>query len=300
LVAEDITPSQFLSLDRQQLKGMVLEKTGRTSHTLILARAAAIPVLSGLPCASLSLHDRKPAILDAECAVLVTDPDEAVQGYYRVAQKLADRRHQQQSQDAGLPAVTRDGKAIEIAANIGSALEAPGAFASGAEGVGLFRTEMLFMDRERAPDQQEQFEAYQQVLMAAGERPVIFRTVDIGGDKHIPYLPIPQEENPFLGYRAVRIYPEFADLFRTQLRAIVRASAFGNARLMIPMVHSLDQILWVKNLLNEVRSALKAEGLRISADLPLGIMVEVPSVCFIIDHFCEEVDFFSVGSNDMT
>lgn len=300
LVAEDITPSQFLSLDRQQLKGMVLEKTGRTSHTLILARAAAIPVLSGLPCASLSLHDRKPAILDAECAVLVTDPDEAVQGYYRVAQKLADRRHQQQSQDAGLPAVTRDGKAIEIAANIGSALEAPGAFASGAEGVGLFRTEMLFMDRESAPDEQEQFEAYQQVLMAAGERPVIFRTVDIGGDKHIPYLPIPQEENPFLGYRAVRIYPEFADLFRTQLRAIVRASAFGNARLMIPMVHSLDQILWVKNLLNEVRSALKAEGLRISADLPLGIMVEVPSVCFIIDHFCEEVDFFSVGSNDMT
>lgn len=300
LVAEDLTPSQFLSLDTHYLKGMVLEKTGRTSHTLILARAASIPVLSGLTVASLEPFIGKEVILDGVCSVLVMEPDRAVNHYYSVAQRLADIRHQQQIKDAGLPALTRDNVPVDIAANIGSALEAPGAFASGAQGVGLFRTEMLYMDRDTAPDEQEQFEAYQQVLLTAEGKPVIFRTMDIGGDKQIPYLNIPQEENPFLGYRAVRIYPEFAHLFHTQLRAILRAGASGNALLMIPMVHSLDQILWVKQELQKVREELTSQGLRHTSNLPLGIMVEVPSVCFIIDHFCDEVDFFSIGSNDMT
>ncbi|MDM2974293.1 phosphoenolpyruvate--protein phosphotransferase [Citrobacter sp. CK198] len=300
LVAEDLTPSQFLSLDLQHLSGMILEKTGRTSHTLILARASAIPVLSGLPLDALGRYAGQPAVLDAQCGVLAINPNVAVCGYYAIAQQLADKRQQQQAREASLPAFSRDNQRLDIAANIGTALEAPGAFANGAEGIGLFRTEMLFMDRDSAPDEQEQFEAYQQVLLAAGEKPVIFRTMDIGGDKNIRYLNIPQEENPFLGYRAVRIYPEFAGLFRTQLRAILRAATFGQAQLMIPMVHSLDQILWVKSELQKAIVELKRDGLRHAATIPLGIMVEVPSVCYIIDHFCDEVDFFSIGSNDMT
>ncbi|HDS4605849.1 phosphoenolpyruvate--protein phosphotransferase [Citrobacter freundii] len=300
LVAEDLTPSQFLSLDLQHLSGMILEKTGRTSHTLILARASAIPVLSGLPLAVFNRYSGQHAVLDARCGVLAINPDDAVRGYYAIAQKLADECQRRQALDAAQPALTKDHQRIDVAANIGTALEAPGAFANGAEGIGLFRTEMLFMDRDSAPDEQEQFEAYQQVLLAAGDKPVIFRTMDIGGDKNIRYLNIPQEENPFLGYRAVRIYPEFAGLFRTQLRAILRAATFGNAQLMIPMVHSLDQILWVKSELQKALVALKADGLRHAPTISLGIMVEVPSVCYIIDHFCDEVDFFSIGSNDMT
>ncbi|EIY6939453.1 multiphosphoryl transfer protein [Escherichia coli] len=234
LVAEDLTPSQFLSLDLKNLAGMILEKTGRTSHTLILARASAIPVLSGLPLDAIARYAGQPAVLDAQCGVLAINPDDAVSGYYQVAQTLADKRQQQQ------------------------------------------------------------------VLLAAGDKPIIFRTMDIGGDKSIPYLNIPQEENPFLGYRAVRIYPEFAGLFRTQLRAILRAASFGNAQLMIPMVHSLDQILWVKGEIQKAIVELKRDGLRHAEMITLGIMVEVPSVCYIIDHFCDEVDFFSIGSNDMT
>lgn len=300
LVAEDLTPSQFLSLDLKNLAGMILEKTGRTSHTLILARASAIPVLSGLPLDAIARYAGQPAVLDAQCGVLAINPNDAVSGYYQVAQTLADKRQKQQAQAAAQLAYSRDNKRIDIAANIGTALEAPGAFANGAEGVGLFRTEMLYMDRDSAPDEQEQFEAYQQVLLAAGDKPIIFRTMDIGGDKSIPYLNIPQEENPFLGYRAVRIYPEFAGLFRTQLRAILRAASFGNAQLMIPMVHNLDQILWVKGEIQKAIVELKRDGLRHAETITLGIMVEVPSVCYIIDHFCDEVDFFSIGSNDMT
>ncbi|MDM2744491.1 MULTISPECIES: phosphoenolpyruvate--protein phosphotransferase [unclassified Citrobacter] len=300
LVAEDLTPSQFLSLNLQHLSGMILEKTGRTSHTLILARASAIPVLSGLPLEAISRYAGQQAVLDARCGVMSINPDEAVRGYYAIAQRLADECQRRQALDAAQSALTKDNQRIDVAANIGTALEAPGAFANGAEGIGLFRTEMLFMDRDSAPDEQEQFEAYQQVLLAAGDKPVIFRTMDIGGDKNIRYLNIPQEENPFLGYRAVRIYPEFAGLFRTQLRAILRAATFGNAQLMIPMVHSLDQILWVKNELQKAMVELKTDGLRHASTIPLGIMVEVPSVCYIIDHFCDEVDFFSIGSNDMT
>lgn len=300
LIADDLTPSQFLGMDRQYLRGMVLTSTGRTSHTLILARAAGIPVLTGIETSQVQHLKGKMVWLDADCGILVFNASHAIREYYLTANLLALQQQKQQLATVGLKSITRDGVVLDLSANIGSALDAPEAFSRGAEGIGLFRTEMLFMDRDTAPDEQEQFEAYQQVLLDAGERPVIFRTMDIGGDKKISYLNIGEEENPFLGYRAVRIYPEFTALFSTQLRAILRAAAWGYARLMIPMVHTLDEILWVKQQISTAITSLRVDGLRHADTIELGIMVEVPAVCFIIDHFCDEVDFFSIGSNDMT
>ena len=300
LVAEDLTPSQFLSLDLKNLAGMILEKTGRTSHTLILARASAIPVLSGLPLDAIARYAGQPAVLDAQCGVLAINPNDAVSGYYQVAQTLADKRQKQQAQAAAQLAYSRDKKRIDIAANIGTALEAPGAFANGAEGVGLFRTEMLYMDRTSAPGESELYNIFCQALESANGRSIIVRTMDIGGDKPVDYLNIPAEANPFLGYRAVRIYEEYASLFTTQLRSILRASAHGSLKIMIPMISSMEEILWVKEKLAEAKQQLRNEHIPFDEKIQLGIMLEVPSVMFIIDQCCEEIDFFSIGSNDLT
>lgn len=238
-------------------------------------------------------------MLDAQCGVLAINPNDAVSGYYQVAQTLADKRQKQQAQAAAQLAYSRDNKRIDIAANIGTALEAPGAFANGAEGVGLFRTEMLYMDRDSAPDEQEQFEAYQQVLLAAGDKPIIFRTMDIGGDKSIPYLNIPgREPVPRLSrgtYLPGICWPvphsTAGHFARRQFRQRPVDDPNGSQPRSDLMGEGRDQKAIVE---------LKRDGLRHAETITLGIMVEVPSVCYIIDHFCDEVDFFSIGSNDMT
>ena len=299
-VADELTPSQFLELDKSHLKGLVLRSGGTTSHTVILARSFGIPTLVGVDTGGLSPWLYQPVQIDGNAGVLVVNPDEAVSRYYQQEAWLAGQLASQQQQWLDKPGQTADGLHLEVAANIAHALEAGPAFTRGAQSVGLFRTEMLYMDRPGAPDEDELYNIFCQVLEPATGRSIIIRTMDIGGDKPVDYLNIPPENNPFLGYRAVRLYQEYHGLFRTQLRAILRASAHGSLKIMIPMISSMEEILWVKEQLADVKQSLREAQIPFDEKIPLGIMLEVPSVLFIIDQCCEEIDFFSIGSNDLT
>ncbi|WP_199460296.1 phosphoenolpyruvate--protein phosphotransferase [Vibrio owensii] len=299
-LADDLTPSQFLELDKSLLKGLILSHGGSTSHTVILARSFAIPTIVGVEGSRLTDLLDEEVIVDGTLGIVVTEIAESVERYYVQESKVKEIVSSRQAQFRDVAAQTSDGKVLEVAANIAHSVEAKAAFANGAEAVGLFRTEMLYMDRTCAPDEDELYNIFCQACDAANGKSIIIRTIDIGGDKPVDYLNIPAENNPFLGYRAVRIYPEFIEMFKTQLRAILRASAHGNLKIMIPMISSLEEILWVKDILAEVRQELRKEALPFAEKVPLGIMLEVPSVAFIIDQCCEEIDFFSIGSNDLT
>lgn len=298
-VAEALTPGQFLSLDRRFLRGLVLAQGGTTSHTVILARSAGIPTVVGVAgLDAASLHGTE-VVVDADLGVLVTGLTDGARRYYDMERRRLGRRREREREFVNRPAATDDGRRIEVAANVGSAGEVAQAMAGGAEGIGLFRTEMLFLGRKEPPSEDEQFEQYRRAAADAGGRPVIVRTLDVGGDKPLPYLALPKEENPFLGYRAVRIYPEHETLFRAQVRALVRASAFGRLQAMVPMVSCLDEATWVRAVFTDEQSRLAAEGVAFDRDMPLGAMIEVPSAAFIIGPLSGVLDFFSVGTNDL-
>ncbi|EOC1473229.1 phosphoenolpyruvate--protein phosphotransferase [Cronobacter turicensis] len=299
-LADDLTPGQFLELDKTLLKGLLLKSGGTTSHTVILARSFAIPTLVGVDSESLLQWRNQPVFIDGNAGAVVVNASEAVTRYYRQESHVQETLRQQQSLWLDREASTADGLRIEIAANIAHAVEAQTAFSNGAEAIGLFRTEMLYMDRASAPGESELYNIFCQALARANGRSIIVRTMDIGGDKPVDYLNIPAENNPFLGYRAVRLYEEYAPLFTTQLRAILRASAHGSLKIMIPMISSMEEILWVKEKLADAKQQLRAEHIPFDEKISLGIMLEVPSVMFIIDQCCEEIDFFSIGSNDLT
>lgn len=300
ILANSLTPSQFLGINKEYLAGMVLSATGKTSHTAILARSLGIPTLTDIDFSTLALNAENDIIIDGNPGILITAPDEKVLRYYQNEIAVQQSMQQQMLANVHQPAVTRDNHSIEIAANIASLAEAEAAFNNGAEGIGLFRTEMSFMDRETAPDYRELAELYAQVMQVAHGKPVIFRTFDIGGDKPVDYMSLGEEENPFLGFRAVRTYPRYRELFAMQLKAILSASAFGNAKIMIPMIANVDEVIWCREVLEEVKSAMRGEGLAFDDEISLGVMLEVPSVIFAIREIAEYADFFSVGSNDLT
>ena len=300
IFANSLTPSQFLAINKTWLAGMVLSSAGKTSHTTILARSLGIPTLTGIDFSALELPADQEMVLDGELGGLLITPNARVRHYYRTEIAVRQKMQQQMLSSVHSPAMTADEHRLDIAANIASLAEAQSAFENGAESIGLFRTEMSFIDRETPPDYDELAALYTAVVQVAQGKPVIFRTFDIGGDKPAPWLESVEEDNPFLGFRAVRTYPHYRALFMMQLKAILAASAVGDARIMLPMVSNVDEVVWCREVLEAAKQEMRADGLAFNDAIALGVMLEVPSVIFAIADIAEVADFFSVGTNDLT